>query len=202
MRTRFIILPALLVAAACGDDSAASVPRDAPPAAAVLTPGMDAENLDVQLRSLYEELGRALDGEPDRLLTAEAISDRLIHADRAVDWLAPGYGVEARLRQIQSMADRVVAQLRRGAEIETVNEDVATMRLAVQDLQQQLELPGGGDAPLPLDSLLQQDPLRDVEAPSARTEDTDQEERELPDIGPRPSRPSGPLGTPIDAPVP
>lgn len=198
MRAPFFILPALLVVAACGDDSSLTVSRDEPPAAAVLTPGMDVESLDVQLRSMYEELGRALEGEPDRLLTAEAISDRLIHAERAVDWLAPGYGVEARLRQIQSMADRIVAQLRRGAVVEAVSDEVATLRLAVEDLQRQLELPGGGDAPPPLDSLLQQDPLRDVEAPSARAGDDEEEERELPDIGPRPSRPSGPLGTPVD----
>lgn len=198
MRTAVILFPALLLIAACDDDSNAQLGNDAPPAAA-LTPGMDAENLDVQLQTLEAEIGRALDGESGRLLTAEAITDRLIHADRSVDWLSPGYDVEARLRQIQSMADRIVAQLRRGMDLETVREEVAVMRVAVQDVQRQLAMPGGGDAPPALDSLLQQDPLRDVEAPSARANvDDDEDERELPEIGPqaRPGR-TGPLGTPV-----
>lgn len=199
MRTALILFPALLVIAACGNDPNTRLPGDEPPAAAALTPGMDAEDLDVQLQTLEAEIGMAMDGEPDRLLTAEAITDRLLHAERSVDWLSPGYGVEARLRQIQSMADRIVAQMRRGADFTTVHEEVATMRLAVQDVQRQLAMPGGGDAPPSLDSLLQQDPLRDVEAPSARaSSEDDEEERELPDIGPRvtPAR-SGPLGTPV-----
>lgn len=201
---RILILP-LLLTAACGDDDTLAMARDAPPAAAVLAPGMETEALDEQLRKMEDELGRAQDGEPERLLTAEAISDRLIHADRSVDWLAAGYSVEARLRQLQTMADRIVAQLRRGMSLEAVAEDVAVLRLAVQDVRAQLAQPGGGLAPPPLDSLLDQDPLRDAEAASvAAAREADQraeDDRELPDIQPR-VRPaqSGPLGTPIPPP--
>lgn len=198
---RLLILPLVLCAACDGDDTL-SVARDAPPAAAVLAPGMETENLDEQLREMEVELHRAQEGEPERLLTAEAISDRLIHADRSVHWLAVGYDVQSRLRQLQTMADRIVAQLRRGMPLEAVAEDVAVLRLAVRDLQGHLAMSGGGAAPPPLDSLLDQDPLRDAEAASvaeARAADERVEaERELPDIQPRvqPAQ-SGPLGTPI-----
>ncbi|NIP77977.1 MAG: hypothetical protein GWM90_01745, partial [Gemmatimonadetes bacterium] len=81
---------------------------------------METETLADQLHELSGELSRATAGEADGVLTAEAISDRLIHAERPVDWLASGYDVEARLRQLQAMADRVVARLRRGASLADV----------------------------------------------------------------------------------
>lgn len=108
------------------------------------------------------EIELALAGEPERILTAEAITDQLLHAPREVDWLATGYLVEARLRQIQALADAVVAKLRRGATLAAVEDDLVTIRTAIQDLQAQLALPGGGPAPPPLEQLLAQDPLRDA----------------------------------------
>lgn len=201
---RILMLPLVLLPACDGGDTL-RVPRDAPPAAAVVAPGMETENLEEQLREMEAELQRARAGEPERLLTAEAISDRLIHATRPVDWLASGYDVEARLRQLQTMADRILARLLRGSTVESVEEDVAAMLSAVQDLQAQLARPGGGSAPPTLDSLLSQDPLRDVEAPSVAgvraARDSVEADRELPDIDPivAPVR-SGPLGTPIAPP--
>lgn len=201
MRPLLILLLAVPAVAACGDRGEVRVSEEAPTSAAALAPGMEAENLDEQLSKLEAELARAADGEPDRVLTAEAITDRLIHAERSMDWLAAGYSVQARLRQLQAMADRVVSRMRRGATLQSVEEDVATMRAAVEDLQRQLAVPGGGDAPPPLDSLLQQDPLRDVESDALRgvlggSESDD--DRDLPDIGPRAEpRQGGPLGTPV-----
>ena len=203
---RFLILSlAPVLVAGCGDDGGLRVPRDAPPAAAVVAPGMETETLEEQLADLLAEVKRAEAGEPDRVLMAEAITDRLIHANRPVDWLASGYDVEARLRQLQAMADRVVARLRRGATIEDVQRELSTIGKAVEDLQAQLARPGGGSAPPTLDSLLAQDPLRDVEAASLAgvraARDSAEAERELPDIEPRigPVQ-SGPLGTPVSRP--
>ncbi len=202
-RLLFVLLVLALPPAACDDAEGGRVSRDAPPAAAVVAPGMETETLADQLHELSGELSRATAGEADGVLTAEAISDRLIHAERPVDWLASGYDVEARLRQLQAMADRVVARLRRGASLEDVEGDIATMQAAVQDLLVQLSRPGGGAAPPPLDSLLAQDPLRDVQAASLSSvmaaRDSAEANREpLPDIEPRvePVR-SGPLGRPV-----
>lgn len=190
----------ILIPAACDDAGSERVPRDAPPAAAVLAPGREAARLDAQLADLEAEVGRALAGEPERLLTAEAITDGLLHADRPVDWLGTGYDVEARLRQIQSLADRLVALLRRGAALENVEADIETLRASVRDLREQLARPGGGSAPPTLDSLLAQDPLRDVSAPSMRgvvdatdTTGTDT----LPPIEPRIEPARGLLGSPV-----
>lgn len=201
-----LALPLILLSMACDRGLDLRVPRDAPPAAAVVAPGMEREGLVEQLRKLELELQRAQESEPERLLTAEAITDRLIHADRPSDWLATGYDVEARLRQLQTMADRVVAQLRRGAALESVEDDVAMMRASVEDLLSQLARPGGGRAPPPLDSLLAQDPLRDVEAASIEgmreARESDEAERDpLPEIDPRvgPAQ-RQPLGSPITPP--
>ncbi len=204
MRTISSLILALPLLASCGDGADLRVSQEAPTSAAALAPGMEAESLDEQLRKLDAELVLAASGDPDRLLTAEAISDRLIHAERRVDWLAAGYSLEARLRQLQAMADRVVARMRRGATLEEVEDEVAIIRVAVEDLQRQLAMPGGGTAPPSLDSLLQQDPLRDVESASLRAvleeDENAEEERELPDIGPS-TRPDagGPLGRPVGA---
>lgn len=139
--------------------------REAPPAAAVLAPGQDV-SLGEKLRMVETEIDLALDGEPARLFTAEAITDQLLHAPRDIDWLATGYLVEARLRQIQAKADAIVALMRRGATLSAVEQDLITLRTSVQDLQRQLQLPGGGQAPPRLERLLDQDPLRDARAGS------------------------------------
>jgi hypothetical protein len=194
-----------ILVAACGDsEERLDVARDAPPAAAVLTPGMERVSLVDQLRGLEAELERTEAGNGDRLLRAEAISDRLIHADRPVDWLAAGYDVEARLRQLQALADRVVARLRRGATLEAVSEDIHAMRLAVEDLLAQLAVEGGGQAPPTLDSLLAQDPLRDVQSASlsavvAARDSAQAEQEPLPDIEPQvePVQSEGALGQPV-----
>lgn len=189
----------LVLLMGCDGETMLRMPEEAPPAAAVMAPGMGTEVLDEQLRLLEAEIEQAGPGDPERLLTAEAITDQLIHASRSVDWLSSGYSVEARLRQLQTMADRIVSLLRRGASVESVEEDVAVLLAAVRDLQRQLDSPGGGSAPPSLEALLEQDPLRDVEA--ASLEGVAREgEREPSDTTVQPTVRSGPIGTPVTPP--
>ncbi len=197
-------MTAILIAG-CGDpDESLRVARDVLPAAMV-APGLEGVSLSDQLRVLEAELVEAEAGDADGLLRAEAITDRLIHADRPVDWLASDYDVEARLRQIQVMADRIVARLRRGAGLAAVAEDIHTLRMAVQDLRSQLAAEGGGPAPPTLDSLLAQDPLRDVQSASldavvAARDSAAADRGPLPDIEPHiaPVQSQGPVGRPVE----
>lgn len=163
------------------------VGREAPPPAAVLAPGSDATLLD-QLRLVEDQVDLALGGEPARILTAEAMTDQLLHAPREVDWLATGYSVESRLRQIQARADAIVAMMRRGSTVSAVDSDLQLLKADVQDLQRQLQMPGGGPAPPPLEALLAQDPLRDARAPAGR----------MPAETGSPQPVGRPLGTPVD----
>ena len=149
-----------------------------------------------QLDQLTAELSAAVEGEPDHLLRAEAITDRLLQAPRRVDWLATGYDVEARLRQLQAMADGLVARMRRGTTLSEVGPEVALLRAAVADLQEQLRVPGGGAPPPTLDSLLAQDPLRDVGAASLQALTAEPEAEETPEQETTGSG-GGPLGTPV-----
>lgn len=206
--------PVLLsIAGACALAGAACGPApgeqrlddpEAPPAAAMLSPGQTAETLDDQLARLRAELEAGMEGDPERLLRAEAITDGLMEARRPFDWLGAGYDVEARLRQLQAMADRVVAQLRRGAALADVAEDVQTMTRAVADLRGQLADRSGGPAPPTLDSLLAQDPLENARvgrravgaaAPAPAGVETPETAAE-PDQ-PATGVPAGPLGQPV-----
>lgn len=188
----------LLTLTSCGESASDRMPQEAPPAAWFGLSEGQVEHLSNQLTALQEELERVEAGESERLLNAEAITDRLLHAERSVDWLATGYDVEARLRQIQSMADGLVARLRRGASMERVEQELAVFRESVRDLQAQLAEPGGGKAPPPLDSLLAQDPLRDVTAPSmGDVADAVSAEDTVQIAEPQVDTESGVLGTPV-----
>jgi hypothetical protein len=131
----------------------------APPPAVVLTSALGPLSLHDKLYLLERELaagaarGKVDDEAIARYFRAEAITDRLLASDAPYRWLALGYDVEARIRQIQSLADRVVAQLRRGAPEAGIQEDVAELRRQVADLQGALAEPGGA-APPSLDALL------------------------------------------------
>lgn len=131
----------------------------APPPAVVLTSALGPLSLHDKLYLLERELaagaarGKVDDEAIARYFRAEAITDRLLASDAPYRWLAMGYDVEARIRQIQSLADRVVAQLRRGAPEAGIQEDVAELRRQVADLQGALAEPGGA-APPSLDALL------------------------------------------------
>ena len=159
-RTGAALALSLLVAACgrAGGDIADSDGAGAPPPAAALS-GEGEVSLEKRLERLDADLGlilqRGLDEEANaRLLAAEAMTDRLLEDEPDAAWLATGYLVEARLRQIQALSDRIIAELGRGVQKELILEDVAGLRLAVRDLRSQLHGQGNGDAPPPLDSLL------------------------------------------------
>lgn len=163
IRSPLIAAVCALSVAACARDPGQErlEGQEAPPAAAVVVgAGQESGALDGQLRRLQADLSAGLRGEPERLLEAEAVSDGLMEARRPFDWLATGYDVEARLRQLQAMADRIVAQLRRGADVAAVADDIEDMNLAVNDLRQQLAAGRGGPAPPTLDSLLAGDSIQ------------------------------------------
>jgi hypothetical protein len=159
-----------------------------PPAAAVLAPGEDVELID-KLAMVAVEIERALEGEPARVLTAEALTDQLMHAPRDIDWLATGYSVEARVRQIQAQADAIVAKMRRGSSLNALEPDLRALQASVRHLREQLQVPGGGTAPPSLETLLAQDPLRGAQA-TIRTPAQDAGAADTPAT-------TGPLGTPI-----
>ena len=202
-------LASLLLAVACRggeiDVSGAANDTQLPPPAAALYGGEGGVGLETRLDRLESDLTAVLDADLDEdalvyLMRAEATTDRLLEDEPSHAWLGSGYYVEARLRQIQALADRIVSEVRRGVARELVLEDVAALRLSVTDLREQLQQPGNGAAPPPLDSLLvaSQD---DAPAPrpgastSTASSDTTAATVAAP-VAPAPS-PGGLLGEPI-----
>jgi hypothetical protein len=121
-----------------------------------LRPGMP---LDDMLRILDEHLVAAMQGrmEGDAVLhfrRAEAITDRLIEARQPFEWI-PGqqYSLESRLRQVQSSADRILAQLETGANRDTMLLDLRALRTEVVQLRETIAS-GGTRAPPALNTLL------------------------------------------------
>jgi len=94
------------------------------------------------------------DSGPGRLERAEAISDRLLETRLPFAWIsAESYSVEARLRQVQTMTDRVSAMRAGGARSEEVLIEVDSLRAAVARLRHDLAA-GGHAAPPPVQQLL------------------------------------------------
>lgn len=165
--TRFERIPTLLAACAamialpitaCGRGGAGGDDGQMPPPAAALSPAGTGLTLDQKLEQIDDALSRVLDrGLDDEtrnyVYTAEALTDRLLEDQPPVEWLASGYDVEARLRQIQALADRLVAEMRREVASELVLADAASLRFATRDLRKQIAA-GGEEAPPPIDSLL------------------------------------------------
>ena len=85
----------------------------------------------------------------------ETISDRLLETRLPFAWIsAESYSLEARLRQIQSRADRAEALRTGGARrSDDMVGAIADLRAAVAQLQADLAA-GGGDAPTPIDRVL------------------------------------------------
>lgn len=154
-----LVLLSVLVAGACSrNPEEAAISESSPPPAAALA-GRN-QSLDAGLKLLDAELAAAMSGDLDsqasktRLMRAEAITDRLLESDLPFHWLtARDYSVEAMVRQIQALADRVVAKMRNGLDGQDVLVDVREMRQKVLMLRQDLTA-GGGPAPVSLDSLL------------------------------------------------
>ena len=154
-----VLLCALSALAACGrnpEDSAVSDPSP-PPAAAF---ARQQQSLDAGLGALDAELAAAIKDDlkgsaaKNRMMRAEAITDRLLEADLPFHWLrARDYSVESMVRQIQALADRIVAKIRNGMSGQDLLADVRDLRGKVGLLRKDLTA-GGGPAPLSLDSLL------------------------------------------------
>jgi hypothetical protein len=128
-------------------------------AVAVMTeirPGMP---LDEMLQLLDQELVHALTGRMEgeavnHFRRAEAISDRLLEARLPFEWVtADAYSLESRLRQIQSMADRVLAQVTTATPRDTVLQNLRLLRTEVLQVREAVAQ-GGGRAPPPLQQLL------------------------------------------------
>lgn len=155
-------IPVVLLVASCGQggefERSAVAP---PPPAVVLTAALEPLSLDEKLALLEEELTASSAGDEiddqaiARLFRAEAITDRLLESRLPFAWLAEGYDLEARIRQIQSLADRVIALVRRGADESEILEEVASLRRQVTELREALRHPGS-EAPPTLDALLAQ----------------------------------------------
>jgi hypothetical protein len=159
MRNVALALLLLLVAACQGAEPA---PAQSPPVALPdLRPGTP---LEVMLLHLDQALVRAIAGDlegsaADQFERAEAITDRLLEARQPFDWITTEqYSVQARLRQIQSGADRVMAQLQTGAPRDSMLQDLRSLRTDVLQLRQAISQ-GGGRAPIPLQQLLAADTL-------------------------------------------
>jgi hypothetical protein len=121
---------------------------------------------------------------------AEALTDRLLEARLPFEWIPDQqYSLESRLRQIQSRADRVLAQLVTGAPREPMLTELRELRDDVVRLRETIAR-GGTRAPPPIERLLHLGdtmPRRGMPgAPGA----------------PTPASPTGPrpLGTPIGNP--
>lgn len=138
------------------EEAATSDPT--PPPAAALT--RQQRSLDDGLRQVETALAQAIRGDlegqgaKDHLMRAEAITDRLLESELPFHWMrARDYSVESAVRQIQSLADRIIAKLRNGMDGQEIMEDVREMRTKVAELRRGLAA-GGGAAPVSLDTLL------------------------------------------------
>jgi hypothetical protein len=152
----FVLL--LTVASGCGrNPEESAVSQAAPPPAAALAE--QGGSLDESLRLLEKELSAAIGsgiekGGEDHMLRAEAITDRLLESRLPFTWLrGTDYSLEGYVRQIQALADRIIAEIRSGADRGAVTQEAIELRSKVILLRRGLAM-GGGKAPVPLDSLL------------------------------------------------
>lgn len=170
MSRKYLVLVCLCaVGCARGGDEVKVAAVGAPPPAVVLTSALGPLSLNEKLILLEQELAAGAAQEKVneeaivRFFRAEAITDRLLASEEPFRWLAEGYDLEARIRQIQSLADRVVAQVRRGAADDGILEDVAVLLRQVKELRSSLSVPGGA-APPTLEALLSSVPADSIRA--------------------------------------
>ncbi|MGQ0560921.1 MAG: hypothetical protein ACT443_03495 [Gemmatimonadota bacterium] len=158
MHRRVLIVLVIAGAAGCRqnpEETAVSQPAP-PPAAALARQNLP---LDRSLQELERELSKAIGagmGEAAEapLLRAEAITDRLLESEMPFEWLKTNaYSLDSYIRQIQALADRIVAQMRSGLDPVTIDAEVRALRHKVIAVRRALAR-GGGDAPPSLDSLL------------------------------------------------
>lgn len=149
--------------------------------------------LDSMLAMLERQLEISLEGRlegsaVDEYRVAEAISDRLLEARMPFEWLAAeDYSIQSRLRQVQSMADRVLAQLQMSASRDTMLADLQGLHADVVSLRRSIAA-GGRRAPPTIHALLNDSAADGRTPPPAGSGAT-----------PDPATPqrTGPIGTPI-----
>lgn len=186
--TALLLFTSLL--AACGPTAP---PGDSPRATlaimAEIRPGTPlGEMLEMLDRHLVAAMAGQLDGAAgEAFLRAEAITDRLLEARMPFEWIpAEDYSLESKLRQIQSSADRVLAQLRTAAPRQQMLHDLRTLRTEVALLRQTVAA-GGRPAPVPIAELLSDD-FAEAAASVAPTGTPD---------APTRAAPPRPIGTPV-----
>lgn len=131
--------------------------------------------LDSMLWRLDQHLVNAMTGRLEgeaaiEFRQAEAITDRLLEARLPFEWItAEQYSVQSRLRQIQSLADRVLAELESASPREQMLLDLRQLRTDVVRLREAITR-GGGRAPPSIEQLLTNDSSRpppvDMSAPA------------------------------------
>jgi hypothetical protein len=178
--------------AACGPAPQEERPTQSATAVMLaVQPGMP---LDSLLYILEQHLVSALEGRlegdaANEFRRAEALSDRLLEARLPFEWIPDQqYSLGSRLRQIQSHADRVLAQLETGVQRDTVLDELRSLREEVVRVRQ-LVAQGGTRAPPHIDRLLEagRDPQAAQRAAQAAA------------AAAQPAAPRGPapIGTPV-----
>ena len=187
-----IILITVAIAAACGPRQ----PDDASPeraTVAVLAEFRAGAPLDSMLWRLDQHLVNAMNGQLEgdaiaEFRQAEALTDRLLEARIPFEWISDEqYSVQSRLRQIQSLADRVLAQIETMAPREQLLLDLRELRSDVVRLRQAIAR-GGGRAPPSIEELLANDSSRPPPVATPAQPDP------APALGPVP------LGIPVELP--
>jgi hypothetical protein len=154
---KVVLLSVCLLGCSRGNPEEVAVSAPPPPSAAVLAPGTGA-TLDARLAQLENELNSAIahpnDDFSNKLIRAEAITDRLLETKLPFAWIrTSSYGVEPMVRQIQALADRVLAEMRSGMPTDSVMPDVRMLQDRVKRLRAGLRTAGSA-APPSLDQLL------------------------------------------------
>jgi hypothetical protein len=156
-------IPTSMLAAfvvACGNGAPRWLSSSEPPAAAEAANIPAGTPLADVLESIEAELDTALAGPltedaVTHLTRAEAMTDRLPESRLPFGWLAAQhYRLEARLWQIQALADRALAEIRVGARREDVLPDVVALREQIAALRSALAQ-GGAPQPEPIERILQ-----------------------------------------------
>jgi hypothetical protein len=191
----FQIVTPLLFVVGCG--AAPQPDQPARASVAIMTevrPGMP---LDDILLLMDEHLVRALEArlEGEAALNdfrrAEAISDRLLEARMPFEWIAAEqYSLEARLRQVQSQADRVLAMLETGMPRDTTLTELRLLRHQVVGLRETVAQ-GGTQAPPHIQDLLSGGDTAGTGARRQFQQEQQQQQQQQQPRGPRP------IGTPV-----
>jgi hypothetical protein len=154
-----LILWSTLILTAAGCNSGPDRERSSSLASSAAITSVTGIPLDSALALLDTELRAAIDNKLDdtgfeRFQRAEALTDRLLETRYPFQWLKGySYSVEAKLRQIQALADRILAEQKGGLPPDSAMPDLRTAQAEVIWLRRALR-EGGGPAPPSIDKLL------------------------------------------------